>query len=170
MLEIMAVLLITGILSAVAIPSGFNFYVRLQMDEAQNTIYSAIRTARANARSSVGSGRSWSVRIDNDGDVPVVFIEDGLPPDPARCRDILSCQEIVLSNLVDVNVNLPFRRLTYNSRGLRVAESCLNDPNPPNPCGPNGTFRVTSPNLQGIERCVAVGDAVIGTVRKGCPS
>ncbi|NJL99354.1 MAG: hypothetical protein HC924_11355 [Synechococcaceae cyanobacterium SM2_3_2] len=165
----MTVLVIAGILSAVAVPSGFNFYVRLQLDEAQNTIYSSIRTARANARSSVGSGRPWSVRIDNDGNVPVVFVEDGLPADPDRCRDIIPCQEITLTNLVDVNVNLPFQRLIYNSRGLRIAESCADDPNPPNPCGLNGTFRVTSPNLQNIERCVTVGDAVIGNVRKGCP-
>lgn len=159
LLEILAVLVIAGILSAVAVPSGFNFYVRLQLDEAQNTIYSAIRTARANARSSVGSGRSWQVRIDNSGNIPVVVIEDlpNIPPG-SNCRDIISCQQISLTNLVDVEViGLNGESVIYNSRGLRQVDGGL-----------TGSFRVTSPNLAGIERCVTISDAVIGTVRKGC--
>lgn len=154
LLETIAVLAIVGLLSAVAVSSGYNFWVRLQVDEAQNNIYSAIRTARANARSSAGSGRAWVARIDNTGEIPVIFIEDI----DGSCRDIIPCEVIPLSNLVDVNiVGLANDRVGYNSRGLRFVEG-----------SPAGSFRVTSPFLNGIERCVTVSDAVIGTIRKGC--
>lgn len=155
LLEAITVISIVGILSAVAVSSGFNFYVRLQIEEAQNTIYSAIRTARSNAIASAGSGRAWAAQIDTTGSIPVVLIEDigGI------CDDILPCQRLPLSNLVEVTNNLPNNRVAFNSRGARLVEAG----------GASGSFRVTSPSNTAIELCVTVSDAVFGLIRKDCP-
>jgi prepilin-type N-terminal cleavage/methylation domain-containing protein len=161
LLETIAVLAIVGLLSAVSVSSGYNFWVRLQVDEAQNNIYSAIRTARANARSSAGSGTPWVVRIENSEQFPVVIIEDF----GGQCRDILPCERISLSNLVRVRSSIgagvvPAGQLAYNSRGTRLGEAV------------GGRFEIQSTvfDPENLRRCITVSDALIGTVRKGCPA
>jgi prepilin-type N-terminal cleavage/methylation domain-containing protein len=58
--EVLAVVVIIGILAVLAVPSGINIWARIQLEDAQNRVERALRTARTNARASL-LGRAWVV-------------------------------------------------------------------------------------------------------------
>jgi len=103
LVELLAVTVIIGILAALAVPSGINIWARIQLDDAQNKVERALRTARTNARASL-LGRAWVVRVDNsEPNVPTLVIQD----EQGLCDEPTPCQRVRLNNFVTVNSIFP---------------------------------------------------------------
>jgi prepilin-type N-terminal cleavage/methylation domain-containing protein len=144
--ELLAVIVIVGILAAITIPSGINIWARIQLDDAQNRVERALRTARTNARASL-RGRAWVVAVDNsDPNVPTLVIED----ENALCDEPVSCQRVRLNNYVTVTNNFNGGRAVFDSEGRARGL---------------GRFVVSSTYSQGENRCVIVS-TLLGTLRK----
>ncbi|MCJ2542090.1 pilus assembly FimT family protein [Thermostichus vulcanus] len=144
--EVLAVIVIVGILAVITIPSGINIWARIQLDDAQNRVERALRTARTNARASL-RGRAWVVAVDNtDPNVPTLVIED----ENALCDEPASCQRVRLNNYVTVANNFNGGRAVFDSEGRARFL---------------GRFVVSSTYSQGENRCVIVS-TLLGTVRK----
>lgn len=146
LVEIMAVLVIIGVLAALLIPSGFGTYARIQQENAQRTLHSSLRSARTNARASL-SGRSWVVFIDDSGDAPVIVVE----PQDGVCDELLPCQRISLGSFVTVVDNYPAGNPVFNSEG----EAPVNTT--------QSAFGIRVPG-QSRDLCVAVR-TLLGTIR-----
>ncbi|MGY2802951.1 pilus assembly FimT family protein [Thermostichus sp. MS-CIW-29] len=144
--EVLAVVVIIGILAVLAVPSGINIWARIQLEDAQNRVERALRTARTNARASL-LGRAWVVQVDNsDPIVPTLVIQDG----EGLCDEPTPCQRIRLNNFVTVTNNFSGGRAVFESDG-RARQL--------------GRFVVSSTYSQGENRCVVVS-TLIGTIRK----
>lgn len=144
--ELLAIVVIVGILAAIAVPSGINIWARIQLDDAQNRVERALRTARTNARASL-QGRAWVVGIDNaDPNVPTLVIED----EDALCDEPVSCQRVRLNNYVTVTNNFTDGRAVFDSEG-RARRL--------------GRFVVSSTYSQGENRCVVIS-TLLGSIRK----
>ncbi|WP_414509154.1 Tfp pilus assembly protein FimT/FimU [Synechococcus sp. OH20] len=144
--EVLAVVVIIGILAVLSVPSGINIWARIQLEDAQNKVERALRTARANARASL-QGRAWVVEIDNsDPNVPTLVIQD----EEGLCDEPIPCQRVRLNNFVTVGNNFPDDRAVFDSEG-RARQL--------------GRFVVSSTYSQGENRCVVVS-TLIGTLRK----
>ncbi|MEN9224930.1 MAG: type II secretion system protein [Thermostichus sp. HHBFW_bins_43] len=144
--EVLAVIVIVGILAAIAVPSGINIWARIQLDDAQNRVERALRTARTNSRASL-QGRAWVVAVDNsDPNVPTLVIED----EDALCDEPVSCQRVRLNNYVTVTNNFTGGRAVFDSEGRARFL---------------GRFVVSSTYSQGENRCVVVS-TLLGTIRK----
>ena len=146
--EVLAVVVIIGILAVLSVPSGINIWARIQLEDAQNKVERALRTARANARASL-QGRAWVVEIDNsDPNVPTLVIQD----EEGRCDEPTPCQRVRLNNFVTVTSTFA------NERGRAVFDS-------EGRARQLGRFVVSSTYSQGENRCVVVS-TLIGTLRK----
>jgi prepilin-type N-terminal cleavage/methylation domain-containing protein len=154
LIELLSILVIVGILVAVAVPSGINTYARIQLDDAQSRVNTALRSARSNARASL-AGRSWQVSVDNtDPNVPTLVIQDldGLCDEPTPCR------RVRLSNYVTVTNTFPANngsRAIFNPNGEAIGPNGIN----------LGRFVVSSTYSQGENRCVIVS-TFLGSIRK----
>ncbi|MEN9242200.1 MAG: type II secretion system protein [Thermostichus sp. DG02_3_bins_51] len=147
LLEVLAVIVIVGILAAISIiPSGINLWARIQLDDAQNRVERALRTARSNARASL-QGRAWVVEVDNlDPNVPTLLIQD----EEGLCDEPLPCQRVRLNNYVTVTNNFAGGRAVFDSEG-RARRL--------------GRFVVSSTYSRGENRCVVVS-TLLGSIRK----
>ncbi|WP_414352230.1 Tfp pilus assembly protein FimT/FimU [Synechococcus sp. H55.4] len=144
--EVLAVVVIIGILAGLAVPSGINIWARIQLEDAQNKVERALRTARANARASL-QGRAWVVEIDNsDPNVPTLVIQD----EEGLCDEPTPCQWLRLNNFVTASNTFNGGRAVFDSEG-RARQL--------------GRFVVSSTYSQGENRCVVVS-TLIGTLRK----
>ena len=113
LVEVLAVTVIIGILAVLAVPSGINIWARIQLEDAQNRVERALRTARTNARASL-LGRAWVVQVDNsDPIVPTLVIQDG----EGLCDEPTPCQRIRLNNFVTVTNNFSGGRAVFESDG-----------------------------------------------------
>ena len=147
--EVLAVVVIIGILAVLAVPSGINIWARIQLEDAQNKVERALRTARTNARASL-LGRAWVVEVDNsEPNVPTLVIQD----EEGLCDEPTPCQRLRLNNFVTV-------ANTFNdgNDGRAVFES-------DGRARRLGRFVVSSTYSQGENRCVVVS-TLIGTIRK----
>jgi len=146
LVELLAVTVIIGILAALAVPSGINIWARIQLDDAQNKVERALRTARTNARASL-LGRAWVVGVDNsEPNVPTLVIQD----EQGLCDEPTPCQRLRLNNFVTVANTFNDGRPVFESDG-RARQL--------------GRFVVSSTYSQGENRCVVVS-TLIGTIRK----
>jgi len=146
LVELLAVTVIIGILAALAVPSGINIWARIQLEDAQNRVERALRTARTNARASL-LGRAWVVGVDNsEPNVPTLVIQD----EQGLCDEPTPCQRLRLNNFVTVANTFNDRRAVFESDG-RARQL--------------GRFVVSSTYSQGENRCVVVS-TLIGTIRK----
>jgi prepilin-type N-terminal cleavage/methylation domain-containing protein len=144
--EVLAVVVIIGILAVLAVPSGINIWARIQLEDAQNKVERALRTARTNARASL-LGRAWVVGVDNsEPNVPTLVIQD----EEGLCDEPTPCQRIRLNNFVTVANTFDDRRAVFESDG-RARQL--------------GRFVVSSTYSQRENRCVVVS-TLIGTIRK----
>jgi prepilin-type N-terminal cleavage/methylation domain-containing protein len=149
--EVLAMVVIIGILAVLAVPSGINIWARIQLEDAQNKVERALRTARTNAKASL-QGRAWVVGIDNaDPRVPTLVIQD----EEGRCDEPTPCQRLRLNNFVTVDFVTVAN--TFND-GRAVFES-------DGRARQLGRFVVSSTYSQGENRCVVVS-TLIGTIRK----
>lgn len=147
--EVLAVVVIIGILAVLAVPSGINIWARIQLEDAQNRVERALRTARTNARASL-LGRAWVVGVDNsEPNVPTLVIQD----EQGLCDEPTPCQRLRLNNFVTI-------ANTFNDRndGRAVFES-------DGRARQLGRFVVSSTYSQGENRCVVVS-TLIGTILK----
>ncbi|MFT0796285.1 Tfp pilus assembly protein FimT/FimU [Synechococcus sp. H70.1] len=148
LIEVLAVVVIIGIVARLAVPSGINIWARIQLEDAQNKVERALRTARTNARASL-QGRAWVVEIDNsDPSVPTLVIQD----ERGLCDEPIPCQRVRLNNFVTVTSTFA------NERGRAVFDS-------EGRARRLGRFVVSSTYSQGENRCVVVS-TLIGTLRK----
>jgi len=146
LIEVLAVIVIIGILAVLAVPSGINIWARIQLDDAQNRVERALRTARTNARASL-LGRAWVVGVDNsEPNVPTLVIQD----EEGLCDEPTPCQRLRLNNFVTVANTFNDGRPVFESDG-RARQL--------------GRFVVSSTYSQGENRCVVVS-TLIGTIRK----
>jgi prepilin-type N-terminal cleavage/methylation domain-containing protein len=144
--EVLAVVVIIGILAVLAVPSGINIWARIQLEDAQNKVERALRIARTNARASL-QGRAWVVGVDNsEPNVPTLVIQD----EEGLCDEPTPCQRLRLNNFVTVANTFNDRRAVFESDG-RARQL--------------GRFVVSSTYSQGENRCVVVS-TLIGTIRK----
>jgi prepilin-type N-terminal cleavage/methylation domain-containing protein len=144
--EVLAVVVIIGILAVLAVPSGINIWARIQLEDAQNKVERALRTARTNARTSL-RGRAWVVGVDNsEPNVPTLVIQD----EEGLCDEPTPCQRLRLNNFVTVANTFNDGRAVFESDG-RARQL--------------GRFVVSSTYSQGENRCVVVS-TLIGTIRK----
>jgi prepilin-type N-terminal cleavage/methylation domain-containing protein len=144
--EVLAVVVIIGILAVLAVPSGINIWARIQLEDAQNRVERALRTARTNARASL-LGRAWVVGVDNsEPNVPTLVIQD----EEGLCDEPTPCQRLRLNNFVTVANTFNDGRPVFESDG-RARQL--------------GRFVVSSTYSQGENRCVVVS-TLIGTIRK----
>jgi len=144
--EVLAVVVIIGILAVLAVPSGINIWARIQLEDAQNRVERALRTARTNARASL-LGRAWVVGVDNsEPNVPTLVIQD----EEGLCDEPTPCQRLRLNNFVTVANTFNDGRAVFESDG-RARQL--------------GRFVVSSTYSQGENRCVVVS-TLIGTIRK----
>ena len=188
LVELLAVTVIIGILAALAVPSGINIWARIQLDDAQNKVERALRTARTNARASL-LGRAWVVRVDNsEPNVPTLVIQD----EQGLCDEPTPCQRVRLNNFVTVNsifpdevtstlIAIPERSnlIAIPQRSVEVMRSVEVEVIKNAPTFANGgavfesdgrarqlgRFVVSSTYSQGENRCVVVS-TLIGTIRK----
>ncbi|MFT0744742.1 Tfp pilus assembly protein FimT/FimU [Synechococcus sp. RC10B2] len=146
LVEVLAVVVIIGILAVLAVPSGINIWARIQLEDAQNKVERALRTARTNARASL-LGRAWVVGVDNsEPNVPTLVIQD----EEGLCDEPTPCQRLRLNNFVTVANTFNDGRAVFESDG-RARRL--------------GRFVVSSTYSQGENRCVVVS-TLIGTIRK----
>lgn len=146
LVELLAVTVIIGILAALAVPSGINIWARIQLEDAQNRVERALRTARTNARASL-LGRAWVVGVDNsEPNVPTLVIQD----EQGLCDEPTPCQRLRLNNFVTVANTFNDGRAVFESDG-RARQL--------------GRFVVSSTYSQGENRCVVVS-TLIGTILK----
>jgi len=146
LIEVLAVIVIIGILAVLAVPSGINIWARIQLDDAQNRVERALRTARTNARASL-LGRAWVVGVDNsEPNVPTLVIQD----EEGLCDEPTPCQRLRLNNFVTMANTFNDERAVFESDG-RARQL--------------GRFVVSSTYSQGENRCVVVS-TLIGTIRK----
>ena len=146
LVEVLAVIVIIGIMAGLAVPSGINIWARIQLDDAQNKVERALRTARTNARASL-LGRAWVVGVDNsEPNVPTLVIQD----EQGLCDEPTPCQRLRLNNFVTVANTFNDGRPVFESDG-RARQL--------------GRFVVSSTYSQGENRCVVVS-TLIGTIRK----
>jgi prepilin-type N-terminal cleavage/methylation domain-containing protein len=144
--EVLAVVVIIGILAVLAVPSGINIWARIQLEDAQNRVERALRTARTNARASL-LGRAWVVQVDNsEPNVPTLVIQD----EEGLCDEPTPCQRLRLNNFVTVANTFNDGRAVFESDGQARQR---------------GRFVVSSTYSQGENRCVVVS-TLIGTIRK----
>ena len=180
LVELLAVTVIIGILAALAVPSGINIWARIQLDDAQNKVERALRTARTNARASL-LGRAWVVRVDNsEPNVPTLVIQD----EQGLCDEPTPCQRVRLNNFVTVNsifpdevtstlIAIPERStlIAIPERSVEVIENAPTFANgravfeSDGRARQLGRFVVSSTYSQGENRCVVVS-TLIGTIRK----
>jgi len=149
LVEVLAVIVIIGIMAVLAVPSGINIWARIQLEDAQNRVERALRTARTNARASL-LGRAWVVGVDNsEPNVPTLVIQD----EEGLCDEPTPCQRLRLNNFVTI-------ANTFNDRndGRAVFES-------DGRARQLGRFVVSSTYSQGENRCVVVS-TLIGTILK----
>jgi len=144
--EVLAVVVIIGILAVLAVPSGINIWARIQLEDAQNRVERALRTARTNARASL-LGRAWVVGVDNsEPNVPTLVIQD----EEGLCDEPTPCQRLRLNNFVTVANTFNDERAVFESDGHARQL---------------GRFVVSSTYSQGENRCVVVS-TLIGTILK----
>ena len=144
--EVLAVVVIIGILAVLSVPAGINIWARIQLEDAQNKVERALRTARTTARASL-QGRAWVVGIDNTNpNVPTLVIQD----EEGRCDEPTPCQWIRLNNFVTVSNTFDGGRAVFYSEG-RPRQL--------------GRVVVRSTYSQGENRCVVVS-TLLGTLRK----
>ena len=171
LVELLAVTVIIGILAALAVPSGINIWARIQLDDAQNKVERALRTARTNARASL-LGRAWVVRVDNsEPNVPTLVIQD----EQGLCDEPTPCQRVRLNNFVTVNSIFPDEvtstLIAIPERSVEVIENAPTFANgravfeSDGRARRLGRFVVSSTYSQGENRCVVVS-TLIGTIRK----
>lgn len=171
LVEVLAVVVIIGILAVLAVPSGINIWARIQLEDAQNKVERALRTARTNARASL-QGRAWVVGIDNsDPNVPTLVIQD----EEGLCDEPTPCQWVRLNNFVTVNSIFPDEvtstLIAIPERSVEVIENAPTFANgravfeSDGRARQLGRFVVSSTYSQGENRCVVVS-TLIGTIRK----
>lgn len=176
LLEILAVLAIIGFLVSIATPSFIRFQRRIELENARNTLVSAIRLARSNASESrVGS--SWVVYVDDDpvlGEV-VVRVQPATPvppnvfndPTPPQIYQLGRNIELVGETFDDFNSNTvgicpePGQCAVFDSKGE------ARDPSAPDAPGfiRLGTFILGARGLPDTDlQCVRVSTA-LGAIR-----
>ncbi len=171
LVEVLAVVVIIGILAVLAVPSGINIWARIQLEDAQNKVERALRTARTNARASL-QGRAWVVGIDNsEPNVPTLVIQD----EQGLCDEPTPCQRVRLNNFVTVNSIFPGEvtstLIAIPERSVEVIENAPTFANgravfeSDGRARQLGRFVVSSTYSQGENRCVVVS-TLIGTIRK----
>ena len=171
LIEVLAVIVIIGILAVLAVPSGINIWARIQLDDAQNKVERALRTARTNARASL-LGRAWVVGVDNsEPNVPTLVIQD----EQGLCDEPTPCQRVRLNNFVTVNSIFPDEvtstLIAIPERSVEVIENAPTFANgravfeSDGRARQLGRFVVSSTYSQGENRCVVVS-TLIGTIRK----
>jgi len=169
--EVLAVVVIIGILAVLAVPSGINIWARIQLEDAQNKVERALRTARTNARASL-LGRAWVVGVDNsEPNVPTLVIQD----EEGLCDEPTPCQRVRLNNFVTVNSIFPDEvtstLIAIPERSVEVIENAPTFANgravfeSDGRARRLGRFVVSSTYSQGENRCVVVS-TLIGTIRK----
>jgi prepilin-type N-terminal cleavage/methylation domain-containing protein len=154
--EVLAVVVIIGILAVLAVPSGINIWARIQLEDAQNKVERALRTARTNARASL-LGRAWVVGVDNsEPNVPTLVIQD----EEGLCDEPTPCQRLRLNNFVTIantfNDGNDGRNDGNDGRAVFESDGRARQ---------LGRFVVSSTYSQGENRCVVVSTS-IGTIRK----
>ncbi len=176
LLEVLSVLIILGILVAVAAPSLIRFQRRVELDDARNTLASAIRTARSSAAES-RTGASWVAYIDDDPTYgqPVVRVQPAtdvvtgaLQTDVSPPREYLLGRniEIVQNNFTNFNTSpvaicpQPSRCAVFDSRGE------AREPTTPDRIGRfvQGTVILSAKGLPNDCRYITVG-TTLGAVR-----
>ncbi len=71
MLELLTVVAIMGVVTAIAIPSFVNYYPHIQLKNVSTAIYSSLQGARAQA---VGSSAHYGIRFDLSSTPPTLLL------------------------------------------------------------------------------------------------
>ncbi len=155
LVEILAILVIAGILASIAVFSGISTYRTIQADEAQAVIESALRTARTNARASL-SGDSWVVFIDSSGEPQYIVVEDVA----GACDQATPCQRIPLDGPLTVSSTFNDPSDVFDDIAVFNSEG---EARKPDGGFHQGTFVVETANSS-VRRCIIVS-TIIGSIR-----
>ena len=123
MLEVLVVVVIIGILSAILAPSWLAFVNRQQVNKANDTILAALQDAQRQAKN---KKLSYSVSLQTKSGIPQIALyqsvdKDGNKVTPSNWRDlgaelgIKSGQLLIGTNLKDGQVNTVISSIAYNS-------------------------------------------------------
>ncbi|MCP6757930.1 MAG: type II secretion system GspH family protein [Fischerella sp. CENA71] len=106
LLEVLVVIVMIGVLSAIAIPSWLTFVKRQQINKANDAVFAALQDAQQEAKK---KKVSYSVSIRTDNNTPQIAIYQGSTPtnwlDLGRDLGIKPKQIILGTNLSNVNTN-----------------------------------------------------------------
>ena len=164
LLEMLAVIIMVGILSAIAVPSYLGLVNRQRLNVAQNQVLEIMRTAQTNAKR---ERTSWAACFHDDG-TKVEWSVSRLPEGDWSCTDATNRQPLSSdSKVIAINTtNTTFTaspatyypvKFKYDGTFVSLGRITLNVRNEPN----------------GIKRCV-FGSTILGAFRNdkdaGCTS
>ncbi|MBF2022306.1 MAG: prepilin-type N-terminal cleavage/methylation domain-containing protein [Hydrococcus sp. C42_A2020_068] len=158
LLEILVVVIIVGILSAIAAPSWIAFFNRQQLNASNNQVYQAMRQAQSKAQQ---EKETWQASFQEQGRVVRWAVHRASLPTAQ-----ISWQDFSNSIQIDSESNLPraggIFRIRFNHKGCPVynpQDTCTNTT-----IRTKGRLTLSLKNGNGTKRCVIVS-TLLGALR-----
>lgn len=168
-IELIVVIVIIGIISAIAAPSWLAFLNRQRLNDAQAETLSALREAQANAKK---QKRDWEVCIQDDSSIQKVrwFVRPVLPANPTCATNPGPWNDMAGTNANKIAINANNSSINngfYNVQFQYNGWVSGQQPNNDNSQDVNRiTFTIRGQNNSGSKRCVYVA-TLLGAVRTG---
>jgi prepilin-type N-terminal cleavage/methylation domain-containing protein len=158
LLELLIILIIVGVLSAIAIPSWIAFWHRQQLNTANNQVYQAMRQAQSQARQ---QKETWQASFkEENGVVKWAVHQASVTPTTNYWQNFPD------TILIDSESNLPnagnIFRVRFNYKGCPVynpQDSCTNTT-----IRTKGRLTLSVKNGSNVKRCVIVS-TLLGALR-----
>ncbi|AFY78495.1 MAG: prepilin-type N-terminal cleavage/methylation domain-containing protein [Hydrococcus sp. C42_A2020_068] len=127
LIEILVVIIIAGVLAAIAAPSWVAFIERQRLNEANNQVYQAIRQAQSQAQK---EKETWQVSLKEESGVAKLAVHSAKVTSPSWKEFPQSIRiDTTKTNLLETSTSSGIYRIRFNYKGCPVnatTDTCIN--------------------------------------------